>query len=188
MGIMFVLFAIGFTARSYYSEQRSGTLERIGAAPLGRGVVLLGKSLAAFVYSVISLGSLALVTSWAFGAEWGPVVPAAALILAFSAMLVALTALVVAVSRTERQAEGIATMVTFALLLIGGNFVLLSQAPEMLRKLALLTPNGWALRGFTDLATGAAATSAVTPVLVILGMATVIGALAAVAGRWRAAS
>jgi linearmycin/streptolysin S transport system permease protein len=94
----------------------------------------------------------------------------------------------IAVSRTERQADGIAMIITFALLLLGGNFVLISQAPEILRRLALLTPNGWALRGFTDLATGAAATSAVQPVLAILGMAAVIGVLAAAVGRWRAAS
>lgn len=188
MGIMFVLFAIGFTARSYFAEQHTGTLERIGAAPLGRGVVLLGKSLAAFVYSVVSLSSLAVVTSLAFDAEWGPPLPAAALIVAMSAALVALTALVVAVSRTERQADGFATMITFALLLLGGNFVLISQAPEMLRRLALLTPNGWALRGFTDLATGAAAGSAVRPVLAILGMAAVLGTLAVLVGRRRVAT
>ena len=188
MGIMFVLFAIGFTAHSYFAEQRASTLERITAAPVGRGVVLLGKSLAAFAYSVASLTSLAVVSSLLFGAQWGPPVPAAALIIAMSAALVALTALVIAVSRTERQADGIAMMITFALLLLGGDFVLISQAPEMLRRFALLTPNGWALRGFTDLATGAAATSAVGPVLAILGMAALIGALAAAAGRRRAAS
>ncbi|MFG1813544.1 hypothetical protein ACGFIF_07275 [Kribbella sp. NPDC049174] len=91
-------------------------------------------------------------------------------------------------SRTERQADGFATMVTFALLLLGGNFVLISQAPEALRRLALLTPNGWALRGFTDLATGAAAGSAVRPVLAILGLAAVLGALAVLVGRRRVAT
>lgn len=187
MGIMFVLFAIGFTAHSFFAEDRARTLERITAAPVGRGVVLLGKSLAAFAYSVASLTSLAVVSSIAFGAQWGPPVPAAGLIMAMSAALVALTALVIAVSRTERQADGIAMMITFALLLLGGNFVLISQAPEVLRRLALLTPNGWALRGFTDLATGAGATSAIQPVLVIFGMAALIGAVAAVVGRWRAA-
>ncbi|TCN29620.1 ABC-2 type transport system permease protein [Kribbella orskensis] len=188
MGIMFVLFAIGFTAHSFFTEQRASTLERIGAAPVGRGAVLLGKSLAAFAYSVVSLTSLAVVTSLAFDAQWGPPIPALALIMAMSAALVALTALVIAVSRTERQADGIAMIITFALLLLGGNFVLISQAPEILRRLALLTPNGWTLRGFTDLATGAAATSAVQPVLAILGMAAVVGVLAAAVGRWRAAS
>ncbi|TDU83832.1 ABC-2 type transport system permease protein [Kribbella voronezhensis] len=188
MGIMFVLFAIGFTAHSFFAEQRGGTLERISAAPIGRGGVLLGKSLAAFAYSVASLTSLAVVSTLAFDAQWGPPIPAAALILAMSAALVALTALVITVSRTERQADGIAMMITFTLLLLGGNFVLISQAPELLRKLALLTPNGWALRGFTDLATGAAATTVLLPVLVILGMSALVGLLAGVIGRWRAAS
>ncbi|HEY3514007.1 ABC transporter permease [Kribbella sp. NPDC051137] len=185
MGIMFVLFMVGFTARSYFTEERTGTLERIGAAPLGRGVVLLGKSLAAFVYSALSLSVLAVVSSVAFKAHWGPPVPAAALILAMSTVLVALTALVVAVARTERQADGLATIVTFALLLLGGNFVLISQAPETLRRLALLTPNGWALRGFTDLAAGAGAASAVVPVLVILAMTVVLSGAAVLLGRRR---
>lgn len=185
MGIMFVLFMVGFTARSYFTEERTGTLERIGAAPLGRGVVLLGKSLAAFVYSTLSLGVLAVVSSVAFDAHWGPPIPAAALILAISTVLVALTALVVSVARSERQADGLATIVTFALLLLGGNFVLVSQAPETLRRLVLLTPNGWALRGFTDLAAGAGAAGAVVPVLVILDMAAVLGGVALVVGRRR---
>jgi ABC-2 type transport system permease protein len=179
MGIFFMLFAIGFTARSYFLEQNEGTLDRIGAAPVARGAVLLGKSLATFGYGVASLTTLAVLTTIAFDAEWGPPLAAAALIVAISIALVALTALVIAVSRTERQAEGIASMLTFALVLLGGNFVLISQAPELLRRLALITPNGWMLRGLTDLATGDGAASAVRPVLVILGMAAIIGLLAA---------
>ncbi|MFK4084900.1 ABC transporter permease [Kribbella sp. NPDC020789] len=184
MGIMFVLFSVGFTARSYFTEQQTGTLERIGAAPVRPGIVLLGKSLAAFAYSAASLGTLAVISSLAFGARWGPPIPAAALILAISLVLVALTALVVALARTERQADGLASICTFVLLLAGGNFVLVSQAPELLRKLALLTPNGWALRGFTDLATGASASSVLLPVIVILAMAAALGGLAG-AVRWR---
>jgi ABC-2 type transport system permease protein len=179
MGIFFMLFATGFTARSYFLEQRDGTLERISAAPVARGAVLLGKSLATFGYGVASLTTLAVITSVAFGADWGPPAAAAALIVAMGVVLVALTALVIAVSRSERQADSIASIITFALVLLGGNFVLISQAPEALRRLALTTPNGWALRGFTDLATGASATSAVVPALTILAMAAVIALAAA---------
>jgi ABC-2 type transport system permease protein len=187
MGIFFTLFAIGFTARGYFLEQRDGTLERIAAAPVGTGAILLGKSLATFGYGVVSLGTLAVLTSVAFGAYWGPPLAAAALIVAMAVMLVTLTAFVIVVSRTDRQAEGIASIVTFALVLLGGNFVLLSQAPEFLRQLALSTPNGWAMRGLTDLATGAPATSAVVPVLVILAMAGLVvlatAGLVALTGR-----
>jgi len=183
MAIFFLLYAIGFTAKSYFTEQREGTLDRMAAAPLRPSAILAGKALSVLVYGTTSLTTVAVVTSLAFGAEWGPAGAVAAIVLAMVLAVVALTALVIAVSRTERQADGLASIVTFTLALLGGNFVFVATAPEAMRRAALLTPNGWALRGFTDLATGSAASSAVVPVLSILVFAAITAAAAAVTGR-----
>jgi ABC-2 type transport system permease protein len=99
-------------------------------------------------------------------------------------VLVGLTALVIALARTERQAEGLSSILVFGLVLLGGNFIFISAAPPLLRNLALLTPNGWALRAFTDLAGGADWTAVVAPVLVLLAFAVATGG-AAVALRRR---
>jgi ABC-2 type transport system permease protein len=182
MGIFFALFAIGFTARSHFTERREGTLDRIAAAPVRPGVVLAGKSLATFVYGMASLATMAVVTTVAFGADWGPPLAAAALMVAMTISLVSLTALVIAVARTERQADGLASILTFTLVLLGGNFVFISVAPAVLRRLALFTPNGWALRGFTDLATGASGWQVVAqPVLAMLAFSAVTAVVAAAA-------
>ncbi len=62
------------------------------------------------------------------------------------------------------------------LALLGGNFVLVSVAPPPLRRLALSTPNDWALRGYTDLATtGGGVATVVVPVLEILAFAAGVG-------------
>lgn len=153
MGIFFVLFAISFGSRGYFIEQRDGTLERMSAA-VRPGVVLAGKALSVFVYGVASLTTMALFTSVVFDADWGGPAPAAALIVSVVLAVVCLTALVSLVARTERQAEGLAAMLTFGLALVGGSFVQVSASPALIRRLALLTPNGWAMRGFLDLATG----------------------------------
>ena len=84
--------------------------------------------------------------------------------------VVPLTALVITLARTERQAEGMASIVVFGLALLGGNFVFVSAEPTIMRRLALLTPNGWALRGFTDLATNAGSGAVVEPVVAILAI------------------
>jgi ABC-2 type transport system permease protein len=183
MGIFFMLFAIGFGARGWFAEQQAGTLDRIAAAPVRPAAVLAGKSLSTFCYGVASLTTMAVVTSVAFHADWGPPLGVAALIGAMGVALVALTALVTAGARTERQADGLASVITFALVLLGGNFVFLAVAPALLRRLALLTPNGWALRGFTDLATGAGAGAAGVPVLAILAFAAAAAGLAAALSR-----
>jgi len=178
MGIFFMFFAIGFGARGFFLERTGGTLERLAAAPIGPGTILAGKSLATFVYGVASLGTVAVVTSLVFGARWGPSLVVLALIVAMALTTVGLTALVITVARTERQADGLASMLTFGLVLLGGNFVFIGGAPPLVRTLALLTPNGWALRAFTDLAGGAAWTAAVTPLMAILAFALGTGTVA----------
>jgi ABC-2 type transport system permease protein len=171
MGIFFMFFAIGFGARGYFLERTGGTLDRLAVAPIGPGAILAGKSLATFVYAAASLGTVAVITSLAFDAQWGPPAVVLALVLALALTMVGLTALVITVARTERQADGFASLLTFGLVLLGGNFVFIGGAPALVRTLALLTPNGWALRALTDLAGGAAWTAALVPLMAILAFA-----------------
>jgi ABC-2 type transport system permease protein len=178
MGIFFMFFAIGFGARGYFLERTGGTLDRLAVAPVGPGAILAGKSLATFVYAAASLGTVAVVTSLAFGARWGPPLVVLALVLALALTMVGLTALVITVARTERQADGLASLLTFGLVLLGGNFVFIGGAPALVRTLTLLTPNGWALRALTDLAGGATWTVALVPLAAILAFALGTGAVA----------
>ncbi len=176
MAIFFLLFMIAFTSRSYFVDRDQGMIERIRAAPVRPGAIVLGKALSVFVYGVVSLGVIAVVTSAAFGADWGDPLGAAVLCLALVVSVVALTTLVITLARTQRQAEGIASIVVFGLALLGGNFVFLSAAPPIMRTLALATPNGWALRGLTDLATvGGGLGTVALPVAAILGFSAVVG-------------
>ena len=101
-----------------------------------------------------------------------------ALVVALALTLVGMTALVITAARTERQAEGFASILTFGLVLLGGNFIFVGGAPQIVRTLALLTPNGWALRAFTDFAGGAEWTAALTPLMAILAFAFSTGAVA----------
>jgi len=184
MGIFFMFFAIGFGARGFFMERRGGTLDRIMAAPVPPWSLLVGKSMATFVYGVASLTTMCLVTTLAFGAYWGPPLAVATIVICMALTLVALTAAVTALSRTDRQADGLASIVTFGLVLLGGNFIVLAAAPAAVRTLALVTPNGWALRAFTDLSTGAEPWGAtVLPSLAILGFTAAVGLVAVLASR-----
>ncbi len=178
MGIFFMFFAISFGAGSFFLERTGGTLDRLAAAPIGPGTILLGKSLATFVYGVASLGTVAVFTTLVFHASWGPPLAVFGVIVALALTLVGMTALVITAARTQRQAEGFASMLTFGLVLLGGNFIFIGGAPQLVRTLALFTPNGWALRAFTDFAGGAEWTAAVTPLMAILAFALGTGAVA----------
>ncbi|MFF5497380.1 ABC transporter permease [Streptomyces aquilus] len=186
MGMFFVLFTVGFGARGYFIEQQQGTLDRIAAAPVGRGALLLGKSVSTFVYSLAGLATVTLVSWLAFGASWADPLGVAALSVAMAVCVVCLTALVIALVRTEQQAQGLASILVFALVLLGGNFVFASGTTPLIRRLALFTPNGWALRGFTDLGTGVRGWAAVgAPLLGIAAFSAAVAALTALLLRLR---
>lgn len=180
MAIFFLLFTVTYTARSFFVDRDQGMIERMRAAPVRPVEILVGKALSVFVYGGVSLAVVGLVTSAAFGADWGT--PPAALLLGLALVIsvVCLTALVIGLARNQRQAEGIGAFVVFGLALLGGNFFFISTAPALLRRLALFTPNGWALRGFTDLSTlGGGLATVVEPILAILVFSAVVGAAAA---------
>lgn len=180
MAIFFLLFTISFTARSFFVDRAQGMIERIRAAPVRPVEILAGKSLAAFVFGLASLSVVAVVTSAGFGARWGDPVGVGLVCLALVCSVVSLTALVIGVSRTQRQAEGISSAVVFTLALVGGNFVSIANTPPLMRRLALCTPNGWALRAFTDMSTaGGGVATVVVPVLAILAFSAVVAVAAA---------
>ncbi len=181
MAIFFLLFLISYTARSFFVDRRSGMIERMLAAPVRPVQVVAGKALAVFAYGSVSLLIIGLVTSLAFGADWGRPLPAIVLGVVLVASVVSLTALVMGTCRTERQADGMSSVLVFGLALVGGNFFSLSGAPSFVRSLALVTPNGWALRGFTDLATtGGGLGTVAVPVLAISIFSLAVGGLALV--------
>jgi ABC-2 type transport system permease protein len=184
MAIFFLFFTVSFGARSILIERRQGTLRRLLASAAPPGAVLAGKALAAFALGVTSVLVMWLATTLVFGADWGE--PLAVVALTVSSVLAAIgvTALVVTLARTDEQADGWSSLVVFTLALLGGNFIYLAQLPGLLQRLSLLTPNGWALRGFVDLvADGGGLRTVAAPVAVTAAFGLVTGAVALVRAR-----
>ncbi|HEX8134877.1 MAG TPA: ABC transporter permease, partial [Actinomycetes bacterium] len=76
------------------------------------------------------------------------------------------------------------SLVVFTLALLGGNFIYLAQLPDLLQRLSLLTPNGWALRGFVDLvADGGGLATVAAPVAVTAAFGVATGLVALVRAR-----
>jgi ABC-2 type transport system permease protein len=179
MAIFFLFFTVSFGARSILAERQQGTLRRLLATPAPPGGVLAGKALAAFILGTSSVLVMWLATTVVFGADWGDPVAVVALIVSSVLSAIGITALVVTLAKTDEQAEGYSSLVVFTLALLGGNFVYLAQLPEALQRASLLTPNGWALRGFVDLvADGGGLATVALPVAVTLTVGLVTGALA----------
>ena len=82
--------------------------------------------------------------------------------------------LITALARTPAQvgSVGSATMLIFGIL--GGSFIQLDNMPATVQTLSRITPNSWALDGFTTLALGGTLTNLSTPITALLTMGGVL--------------
>lgn len=183
MAIFFLSFSVQFGTTGILRERREGTLPRMLASPNSATSVLAGKLLGAFVLGLISLSVMNIATSLMLGAVWGPtlgvLILGTATILAFLGVAALGTTLV----KTEEAAQGFVGIVMTLFALLGGNFIRITEAPPLIQKLSLGTPNGWALRGFIDLSTGGGLESLAGPMVALLSIGAVTFAIGAARGR-----
>lgn len=183
MAILFLFFTVGFAARSVLMERQTGTLARQLATPATPGAILAGKTLSVAVLGFAGFVTVWLVTSLLFGSPWGDPVAVLALMAATVLAVAGVATFVASLARSERQADAATTVTAFVLALLGGNFVG-PNLPPLLRRLSVLTPNGWALRSFTALNTDAAGLREILTALAVLtGMGLVFGAVGVVRVR-----
>jgi ABC-2 type transport system permease protein len=173
IAMLLLFLTVGSGARSIITERDNGTLARLLAGPISRPNLLIGKSIATFVLGVITVGSVALVSGLALDAPWGNPLGVAALILAIVAAAVGLSMMLVTVVRTGEQADAYTVLIGLSLALLGGTFSEPAQLPALIQRTRLLTPTGWALKGFSQLAAGGGFSTIAPDVVAILAFAIV---------------
>jgi ABC-2 type transport system permease protein len=184
MAIFFLFFTTGFASRSLLAEREQGTLPRILASPVRKASVLAGKAISGFLLGVVSVGVMFVTLGLLFDVSWGDPLSLVVLTVLTVLAVMGLTALVQLFARTNEQADAISSGVAAALAIVGGNFFPLFMLPEAVQRISLATPNGWALRGFVDVAYDGATLSDLGPHIAVIGaFAIVTGGLALLKAR-----
>jgi ABC-2 type transport system permease protein len=177
IGLLFLFLSVAIVARNLFEEHRQRVLDRIRAAPVSMGGLLLGKAASLVILSSVTMLVLWATTVVLLGADWGDPVAVCALILASAFSVAGIGAFVAGTVRNERTADLYAMVVAFVLGILGGSLVPLSVLPDTMLKVTLLTPNGWALRGFAEVSAGDGHLGDVLPNLGVLLIWAVVGGL-----------
>lgn len=177
MAVLFVFFAAQFGVVGLLAERRTGTLARMLSSPIGPSSILLGKVLVSLVLAIVSMGVMVIATTLLLGASWGDPLAVTGLVVAMAIAATGVATLVVGFAKTEEQAGGAIAIVALTLAVLGGSFFPLSQAPEGMASLSLITPHAWFLRGINDLAAGGGIGTVATPLLVLLALGLVTGGI-----------
>ena len=177
MAVFFLFFAVEFGVRGLLEEREEGTLSRLLVAPVAPSSVIGGKALASFAVGLVSTTLLVVATTWLLGATWGEPAGVALLVLCGVLAAVGVTALVATLASTTAQAGAYVSIVAVVGGLLGGTFFPLSQA-GWLGSIRFLSPQGWLMQGFQELASGGAVADVAAPIGGALGIAVVTGWIA----------
>lgn len=154
MAVFFLFFTVSFGVSGLLGERRTGTLDRLLAAPIDRRQIIAGKAITSFVLGIVSMTIIFVATSLLLGAEWGDPLGVALLVVSVVISAMGVLGVVAATARTQAQAENFQAIISLVLAFLGGTFFSVSQAGGVVEVLSYFTPHAWFLRGLSDLQGG----------------------------------
>jgi ABC-type multidrug transport system permease subunit len=150
--VMFAFFLVLTVGWLFVSERRQGTLQRLRAAPLTRGQILIGKLIPCYIVSLIQGFFLIVAGRFLFDMHWGPkplmLIPVVA---TTSIAAVGLSVLVASVARSESQVSIYGTLLVLVLGGLSGCLMPRYLMPEQMQQFAQFTPHAWALDAYQEL-------------------------------------
>lgn len=185
IGVMMLLFGLVAAGGTILEEQTQGTLTRLLLTPASGSSILLGK----FLFTFLS-GLLQLVILFGYGSlifdvpVWRDPLAVAVASIAICAAATSVGILLAVLCASRKQLEGLSTLIILAMSALGGSWFPLVVTPEWYRTLGHFTLNAWAMDAYQGIFWYGKGLGGIwVEVLVLLGIAAIIGALAA--RQWR---
>jgi len=152
MAALFLFLTAQMGLISVFYERTLGTLRRILAGPVSPSSVLAGKLLGGFLQAVVAMAVLVVATTVLIKADWGPPLGVALMVVAGILAAIGISTFVVSFFHTAEAAGAASSAVAITLSILGGTFAPTATAPDLMARVALLTPHAWFLRGLGEMA------------------------------------
>ena len=173
MALVFLMFTVSLGSRSILVEREEGTLARILSTATGGGKILVGKITGVYFIGAAQMFILIVASAVLFRLSWGDPLGVVLLVLAAVIGAAGWGLLLAAVAKTPGQVRsmGMAMMLLFGLL--GGSFFG-GTLPGPWSAIGKITPNAWAMDGFTTLARGGTTADLIPIILPLLAMGAIL--------------
>jgi ABC-2 type transport system permease protein len=150
MMIFFSFYSAAAVAMTIIKEDEEGTLARLFATPTSKGAVLGGKFLSVLLVVALQVIVLMLAARLAFGVRWGRLELVAPVALGMMVAASGFGVFLMSFVRTARQTGPVVGGVLSTTGMLAGLFTpLVPGMPTVFARIALVFPQGWAMRGVT---------------------------------------
>jgi ABC-2 type transport system permease protein len=150
--IMMLLFSIAGIGSGLLDEKEAGTLKRLLYSPIKATDILFGKMGAALIIAILQLVVMFVFAWLVFGLPIFKDIPSLILMILSTAFAVAsFGMLLVSITKSRQQLQGLSTIIIMAMSAIGGSMIPIFIMPAIMQKLAVISVNYWGIQGFFDI-------------------------------------
>jgi ABC-2 type transport system permease protein len=174
MALMFLMYTVSYGGRSILEERTEGTLPRLLVSPTSSAQILGGKIFGIFLTGAAQMLILIGASSIFFQLKWGDALGVVVLVLAAVFGATGWGMIITALARTQGQVASIGSAIMLIFGILGGSFINLEQMPPFIQTMSKITPNSWALDGFTTLGLGGTLADLGNPITALLVMGLVL--------------
>ena len=174
MALMFLMYTVSYGGRSILAERAQGTLPRLLVSPTSTAQILGGKVFGIFLTGAAQMLILIGASSLFFQLKWGDPLGVIVLVLAAVFGATGWGMVITALARTPSQVASVGTAIMLIFGIMGGSFINLEQMPSFVQTFSKITPNAWALDGFTTLGLGGTLTDLSAPIIALLSMGSIL--------------
>ena len=174
MALLFLMYTVTYGGRSILAERAQGTLPRLLVSPTNSAQILGGKVFGIYLTGIAQITILILASAVFFQVKWGDPLGMTVLILAAVFGATGWGMLITAFARNPNQVASIGSAIMLIFGILGGSFISLELLPLPVQLLSRITPNSWALDGFTTLALGGGLPELAEPIIALLVMGTLL--------------
>ncbi|MEO5833434.1 MAG: ABC transporter permease [Nakamurella sp.] len=168
--------------------RNSKLLRRLRLAPVATGAVVGARvvvSLVVAVFQLVLLIGVSMLLGLRLSGAWYMAIP---LTIAGTLAFLAIGLLVGSIAKTSEGGSGLANLITLPMGFLSGAFIPLIAAPGWLIVISKIMPMGYLVSGLSDvLVRGQGPSSALLPILILLGFAAGLTFIATRLFRWDAA-
>jgi len=174
MALMFLMYTVSYGGRSILAEKAQGTLPRLLVSPTSSTQILGGKVFGIFLTGAAQMLTLIGASSLLFQLKWGDPIGVIVLVLAAVFGATGWGMFITALARTPAQVASVGSAIMLIFGIMGGSFISLDQMPAAIQTFSKITPNAWALDGFTTLGLGGTLADLSSPIVALLTMGTIL--------------
>ncbi|MGB1250158.1 MAG: ABC transporter permease [Candidatus Promineifilaceae bacterium] len=181
MALFFLMYTATLGGRGILMERIGGTLARMQTTPTSAGEILGGKVVGVILTGIAQVSILVIVSTILYGIRWGNGLGVVLLVVSAAVAAAGWGILFASASQNLDQLTAIGTAVMLIFGAVSGTFTPIDS--PFLRAIGRITPNQWALEGFTELSLGSSLADILPNVAALWVMALILFAVSTVLFR-----